>query len=208
MTVDDDVAIPGIFGRHFLAIEEAVVLVADIAGLVAHGDLLREAGAERVGAGHDDAVFDAQFEERVAAGANLRKEDVVRHGHLAVLMSALLFVRDLVFDLERASARFDHLPGEQVGCFRVTEAGIDVGDDGDDMGLEAVDLLDQRLLPGLVALLAGGIEGAENIVQLARVGLTQESVELFDQRRHRGLLVHRLIGQRPELGAERRDHPA
>ena len=49
---------------------------------------------------------------------------------------------------------------------------------------------------------------AEDIVQLARVGLTQEGIELLDQGRHRGLLVHRLVGQRSELGAERRDHPA
>ncbi|MGY4485934.1 hypothetical protein ACVWWR_005125 [Bradyrhizobium sp. LM3.2] len=49
---------------------------------------------------------------------------------------------------------------------------------------------------------------AEDVVQFARIGLTQEGVELFDQRRHRGLLVHRLVGQRTELGAQRRDHPA
>jgi hypothetical protein len=67
---------------------------------VADGDLLREAGAQRVGAGHDDAVFDAQFEEGVAAGANLRQEHLVRHGHLAVLVAALLFVRHLIFDLQ------------------------------------------------------------------------------------------------------------
>lgn len=76
------------------------------------------------------------------------------------------------------------------------------------MGLEVVDLLDQRLLLRLVAFLPGGVELAEDVVELARVGLTQEGVELFDQRRHRGLLVHGLVGQRSELGAQRRDHPA
>src|SRR6195256_4636991 len=68
--VDDDIAIPGVGGCHFLAIQEAVVQIAEVAGLVADGDLLRQTGAERVGAGHDDAVFDAQLEEGVAAGAN------------------------------------------------------------------------------------------------------------------------------------------
>jgi hypothetical protein len=42
----------------------------------------------------------------------------------------------------------------------------------------------------------------------ARIRLTQEGVELFDQRRHRGLLVHRLVGKRSELGAKGCDHPA
>ena len=44
--------------------------------------------------------------------------------------------------------------------------------------------------------------------ELTGVGLPQEGVELLDQRRHRGLLVHRLVGQRAELGAQRGDHPA
>src|SRR5256714_14845617 len=57
VAVDDDIAVPGVGGRHFLAIQEAVVLIAEVAGLVADSDLLRETGTERVGAGHDDAVF-------------------------------------------------------------------------------------------------------------------------------------------------------
>src|SRR5262249_3884679 len=68
-----------------------------------------------------------------------------------------------------AGARLDHLLGEQIGRLRIAEAGVDVGDDGHDMGLEAVDLLDQRLLLCLVAVLAGGVERAEDVVQLARV---------------------------------------
>src|SRR6201995_3644719 len=40
--VDDDVAVPCVRGRHFLAIEEVVVLVADVTGLVADGNLLSE----------------------------------------------------------------------------------------------------------------------------------------------------------------------
>ena len=194
--------------RHFLAIQEAVVLIAEVAGLVADGDLLRETGAQRVGAGHDDAVFDAEFEEGMAAGPDLRQEHLVRHGHLAVLMAALLFVGDLIFDLQGARACFDHLLGEQIGRLRIAKAGVDVGDDGHDVGLEVVDLFDQRLFLRLVASLAGGVDGAEGIVELTGVRLTEEGVELFDQRRHRGLLVHRLIGKRSELGAKCCDHPA
>ena len=144
----------------------------------------------------------------MAAGADLRQEHLVRHRHLAVLVAALLFVGDLVFDLQRAGARLDHLLGEQIGRLGIAEAGVDVGDDGHDMGLEVVDLLDQRRFLCLVACLAGGVEGAEDVVELARVRLTEEGVELLDQRRHRGLLVHRLIGQRSELGAQCGDHPA
>ena len=144
----------------------------------------------------------------MTAGPDLRQEDLVRHGHLAVLMAALLLVRDLVLDLQGAGARFDHLLGEQIGRLGVTKAGVDVGDDGHDMRLEVVDLFDQFLFLRLVACLAGDVDGAEDVVELARVRLTEEGVELFDQRRHRGLLVHRLIRKRSELGAKRGDHPA
>ena len=160
------------------------------------------------GAGDDDAVLDAQLEEGVAAGAHLRQEDLVRHGHLAVLVAALLFVGDLVFDLQRAGAGLDHLLGEQIGRLRVAEAGVDVGDDRHDMGLEVVDRRQQRLFLRAVAGLAGGVELAEEAAELAGVRLTQEGVDLLDQRRHRGLLVHRLVRQRAELGAQRGDHPA
>ena len=80
--------------------------------------------------------------------------------------------------------------------------------DRHDVGLEGVDLFDQRLFLRLVACLARGVEVAENVVELAGVRLTQECVQLFDQRRHRCLFVHRLIGKRPELGAKCCDHPA
>ncbi len=56
--------------------------------------------------------------------------------------------------------------------------------------------------------LLGGVELAEEVAQLALVGLAQEGVDLGDQRGHGGLLVHRLVGQRAELGAQRGDHPA
>src|SRR3979490_2602906 len=44
-----------------------------------------------------------------------------------------------------ACACLDHLLREQIGCFRIAEAGVDVGDHGHDVGLEGVDLFDQRL---------------------------------------------------------------
>ena len=196
------------FGDDFLAVQEAVVLIADVARFVAHGDLLRETGAQRVGTGHDHAVFDAEFEEGVAAGANFRQEHLVRHGHLAVLVTALLFVGDLVFDLQGACACFDHLLCEQIGRLGIAEAGVDVGDNRHDVGLEIIDLFDQRLFLRLVANFTGGVEGAENVVELTGVRLTQEGVELFDQRRHGCLLVHGLVGKRSEFGAKRCDHPA
>ena len=175
---------------------------------MAYGDLLRETGTERVGAGHDDAVFNAQFEEGMAASTDFREEHFVRHSHLAVLVAALLFVGDLIFDLQRARTRFNHLLCEQIGRLRIAKTGVDVGDDGHDMGPEGVDFFDQRLFLRLVACLASGVEGAEDIVELTGVRLTEEGVELFDQRRHRGLLMHRLIGKRSELGAKCGDHPA
>ncbi len=130
------------------------------------------------------------------------------NGHFAVLVAALLLVGNLVLDLDAAGACFDHALGQQVGGFRVAETGIDVGDDRDDVGFEVVDLrLDFSGL-GVVAGFAGGVQGGEQQVQLAGVGLAQEGVQLFDQVGDGGLLVHRLIRQRAEVGAQGSDHPA
>src|SRR4029434_9779859 len=50
-----------------------------------------------------------------AAGADLRQEDLVRHGDLAVLVAALLLVRDLILDLQGARTSLDHLFCEHIG---------------------------------------------------------------------------------------------
>ncbi len=132
----------------------------------------------------------------------------MRHGDLAVLVAALLFVRHLVFDLQGAGARLDHLPGEQIGRLGVAEAGVDVGDDRNDVGFVVVDLLLDRLGLDLVTGGASGVQIAEQHAQFAGVGLAQEGVKFFNQRGHAGLLVHRLIGQGAEFAAQRGDHPA
>ena len=54
----------------------------------------------------------------------------MRHSHLAVLVAALLLVGDLIFDLQRARTRLDHLLCEQIGRLGIAKAGVDVGDDG------------------------------------------------------------------------------
>ena len=59
-----------------------------------------------------------------------------------------------------------------------------------------------------VAGLAGGVDRAEHAAEFAGVRLAQEGVKLLDQRRHGGLLMHRLIRQGAEIGAQRGDHPA
>ena len=144
----------------------------------------------------------------MAAGADLLEEVLVRHGDLAVLVAALLFVRNLIFDLERAGAGFDHLLGEQVGGFRIPKAGVYIGDDRHDVGFVIVDGVFETLGFDGVTGLAGSVERAEHHAEFAGIGLLQEGVKLFDQRRHRGLLVHRLVGQGTELAAQRGNHPA
>ena len=159
----------------------------------------------RVGAGDDDAVVDAQLQEGVAAGADLREEVLVRHGDLAVLVAALLFVGDLVLDLQRAGAGLDHLLGQQVGRLGIAEAGVDVGDDRHDVGLVVVDRARCSALPSASSPAARAASRSRNMhAQLAGVGLAQEGVEFLDQRRNRGLLVHRLVGQRAEFASAAR----
>ena len=90
----------------------------------------------------------------------------------------------------------------------MAETGVDVGNDRHHVGLVAVDLVLDLGGTGAVTGLLGLFQGAEQVVELPGVGLAQEGVELLDQARHGGLLVHGLVGQRAELGAQGGDHPA
>lgn len=164
--------------------------------------------AEAVGAGDDHAILHAQLLEGEAAGAQLLDEVLARHGHLAVLMAALLGVRHLVLDLEAAGAGLDQLLGEQIGGVLIAEAGIDIGDDRNHMGLEIVDGLDRLRLGGGITLLAGGLQVLEQVIDGDLVGLAQGDVDLLDQVRDSGLLMHGLVRQMAEAVAQTGHHPA
>ena len=103
--------------------------------------------------------------------------------HLAVLVSALLLVGDLVFNLDSTGARLDHASSQQVGGLFITESGIDISDNRYHVGLELINLLGNALHLDVVATLTGFVEGAEQATELAGVGLSQEGVKLFNQPR-------------------------
>ncbi|MFT5658464.1 MAG: hypothetical protein ACI9KN_001745 [Gammaproteobacteria bacterium] len=64
----------------------------------------------------------------------------MRNSYFSILVPAFLFIRYLVFDLQAASARFDHLLGHQVSRFGVTKASVNVGNNRHDMRFVIVDL--------------------------------------------------------------------
>ncbi len=132
----------------------------------------------------------------------------MRNGHFTVLVAALLLVGNLVLDLDAAGTGFDHALGQQVGGFRVTETGIDVGDDRDNVRFVVIDLVLDLGSLGVVASITSGVQRGEQQVQFAAVGLTQEGVQLFDQVGDGSLLVHGLVRQRAELGTQSSNHPA
>src|SRR3546814_15938243 len=64
LAVPVDQHVPGVARTlDLFAVEEAVILVAQVAGFLRHGDLLGKAGTEAIGARHDDAVLDPQRSE-------------------------------------------------------------------------------------------------------------------------------------------------
>ncbi len=207
--LDHHVAVVDIGGRgNLFTVEEAVVLIAQVAWLVGDRDLLGQAGTQGVGTGHDHPIIHAQFKEGVTYGVDLGDEVLVGHGDLAVLVAALLLVGHLVLELDTAGTGLDHLLGQQVGGLGVAETGVDVGDDRHDVRFVVLDLVGQIVDLGAVTGFLGFFSGTEQVVELPGVGLAQEGVELLDQRCHAGLLVHGLVGQRTELAAQGGDHPA
>src|SRR5690606_42022336 len=75
-------------------------------------------------------------------------------------------------------------------------------------GFVVVDLLDQLSSLGAVASFFSFVQGAEQVVQFPCVSLAQEGVQLFDQTGNSSLLVHGLVRQGTELGAQGGNHPA
>ncbi len=132
----------------------------------------------------------------------------MRYCYLAILVAALLFVRHLVFDLQRTSASFDHLLCKQICCFCVAEPCVDVGDDRHDMRLMAFNLVHDGSSTRRIVLFACIIQLPEQYVQLAAVGLTQKGVEFFDKGRNTCFLMHGLVGQWAKFAAQRSNHPA
>jgi len=76
------------------------------------------------------------------------------------------------------------------------------------MRFVVVDLADQLLLFSAIACRLGVVQGAEQVVEFPGIRLLQEGIELFDQVRDRGFLVHGLVGKRAELGAQGCHHPS
>ena len=56
------------------------------------------------------------------------------YGDLAILVAALLLIRNLIFDLQRTGTGVDHFLRQQISRFSVAEARIDVRNDGDVRG--------------------------------------------------------------------------
>ena len=171
VAVEDNVAIARRCRIDFLAIEEAVILVAKIACFLRNRDLLSQASAERVGARHDDAIGNAELEEGITASTDFLQEVFVGHGDFTILVATLLFVRNLIFDLQGARTCFDHLLGEQIGGFCISETGVDICDDRNHMCFEILDLRKQFSFFRAFAIFPGLVEVTEQQVQFAAVGL-------------------------------------
>ena len=79
------------------------------------------------------------------------------HRNLAGLVSTLLGIRNLVFDLDGTSTGFDHALGEQIGSLFVTEARIDVSDDWHHVCFVVVDLLNYAVHITAIGFCFGGL---------------------------------------------------
>ena len=130
---------------------------------------------------------------------NLSDEVFMRYSDFTGLVTTLLRVRHLVFDLQRTSTRFDHFLGEQVGGFVVTKTCIDVRNDWHNVGLETVDLCSDFSCFSRIACVVGFFQRTEQVVHFFGVSLTQEGIDFFDQGRYRGFFVHGLVWQWAKL---------
>src|SRR5690606_8767724 len=208
VTADQYVAFFGVSSRHFFNVQVGVVYVTLVAYFVNHSDLLGQASTFRVSTGNDDTVVHTHFQERVTQSADFRVEVSVRNGHFTVLVTTLLLVSNLVFDLQGTSTGFDHFLSQQVSGFFVTETSVDVSDDRYDVSFVVVDLGFDVFGFSSVTSGFGSVQFTEQHTQFTGVSLTQELVQFFDQVSNHSFFVHRLVRQRAEVRTQCSNHPA
>ena len=100
----------------------------------------------------------------------------MRNSYLTVLVATLLLVRYLVLQLDTASAGFNHLLGQQVGRFSVTETSVNVCDDRHNVSFKVVDLSDSFSFECLVARFTRSVQFTEEVIQFPSISLLEESV--------------------------------
>ena len=158
-----------------LCFKEAVVLCGEVAWLFRDRYHLGQACTKRVSAGNDNTVVDTELQEGVTNSVDLGQKYFVWNRHLTGLVATLLHFRDLVFDLDRTGARFDHLLGQQVGGFFITKTSVDIGDNRHHMCLKLINLFEQGCY--VTAIFAGVIQGRKYALQFYRICLLQERVD-------------------------------
>jgi hypothetical protein len=110
-----------------VVVDEGLVALVDVGG--------QQLGGFRVGAGDDQRrrAHDVGGEARRVEVADMRRG---RDQHLAAEMAALLFRRELVFEVDAGGARLDEGLHDLEGVERAAEAGFRVGDDRREPGVD------------------------------------------------------------------------
>ncbi len=116
------------------------------------------------------------------------------YGDFAVLMTALFDIGNLVFNLNAAGACFDHLFGQQVGCFLVAKPCIDVRYNRHHMGLKMINFVSNVFFLDIVSISQRFIQFLEKMPQFTGISLLEKAIQLLDQFRNRGFFMDRLIG--------------
>ena len=206
-TVEYNVTFSHVSYVDFFNVQVRVVNVTLIAWLFNHCDFFSQASAFRVSTCNDNTVVNAQLQESVTQSAQLSVEVVVRYGYFTVLVTTLLLVSNLVFDLQAASTSFDHLLSHQVSRFSVTETSVNVSNDRYDVSFVVVDLVQDFCFFCRIASFTSCVQSAEQTTQFTCISLTQEGVQFVNQRSYSSFLVHRLVRQRTEVRTQSSYHP-
>jgi len=90
----------------------------------------------------------------------------------------------------------------------VAEPSIDIGDNRNDMSLETIDCGYSGRFSLGIASRASVLESLEEVVQRYLIRLAQRDIDLLDEIRDCGLLMHRLVGEMAEAITKACDHPA
>ncbi len=102
----------------------------------------------------------------------------MRHGDLTILVTALLGIRHLIFQLDTARPRLNHPPCQQIGRLFITKASINISDNRHDMCLMIINR--RQSCRNITASGARLVQIFEQMTQFTRISLAQESINLFN----------------------------
>ena len=109
---------------------------------------MSQTSTEAICPSYDNAFINAKLFKCHATSAQLGDEIFAWNCDFTVLVATLLRVRNLVFDLQAASTSQDQFLCEQISGMLISEAGINISNNRNNVAFECIDAINDFIESG------------------------------------------------------------